>query len=162
MRSKTVHIYGWWTQTQTTMSHGTTPTWVARGHSTVTRPPLSTTVSPVWVASRFRRRETNFTDDVLSHSQPTRGGGHKMKHQGNSNHGGNFNRNNTNKPRYGPGGNSTTLANNTTINAASSRLPLPVPYDGKLIHTVAIYESVVVMHVDTCSPTNSSSPLMYT
>ena len=63
--------------------------------------------------------------------------------------------NNTNKPRYGPGGNSTTLANNTTI----SGLPLPAPYDGTLVHTVAIDLLVVAMHVDTCGPTDSQSPL---
>ena len=104
------------------------------------------------------RRETNFTDEVLNNNSPPGGGGggHKKKYQGNPNHGENFNRNSTNKPRYGPGGNNTTLANNTTINAASSGLPLPAPYDGTLIHTIAVDALVVAIHAaNTCSPTNS-------
>ena len=132
MGSKTAHTCGWWTPTQTTMSRGTTPTWVARGHSMITCIPG---------LGRFKiqipRRETNFTDGVLNNNHPP-GGGHKKKYQGNSNHEENLNRSNTNKSRYGPGGKNTTLANNTCINAASSGLPLPAPYDSTLIHTVAI------------------------
>ena len=54
MCSKVVHTCGWWIRTLTTMSRGTIPTWVARRHSTVTRPTLYTTASLVWVALRFR------------------------------------------------------------------------------------------------------------
>ena len=80
-------------------------------------------------------------------------------YQGNPNHGRNFNRSATNKPRYGPGGQSTTLANNTSINAASSGLPIPAPYDGTLTHTFAVDALVVAMHVNTCSPTDTPSSL---
>ena len=41
-----------------------------------------------------------------------------------------------------------------TINAASSGILLPAPYDGTLFHTVAVDALVVAMHVNTCSPTN--------
>ena len=129
-------------------------TWALYGHAIY---PLRDRIPGL---GRFKiqipRRITDFTDDVLNHNHPPGGGGgHKKKYQGNPNHGENFNRSSTNKPRYGPGGNNTTLANNTSINAASSGLPLPAPYDGTLIHTVAMDALVVAMHVNTCSPTNS-------
>ena len=54
MCSKAVHTCGWWIRTLTKMSSGTIPTWVAHGHSTVTRPTPYTTASLVWVALRFR------------------------------------------------------------------------------------------------------------
>ena len=109
-------------------------TWAQYGHATY---PLDDHIPGL---GRFKiqipRRVTNFTDEVLNNSHPP-GGGPRKKYQGNSNHGG-LNQNNTNKPRCGPGGNSTTLANNTTINDASSGLPLSAPYDGTLVHTVTI------------------------
>ena len=127
-------------------------TWAQYGHATY---PLHDHIPGL---GRFKiqipRRETNFTDDVLNNSHPP-GGSHKNKYQGNPNHKGKFNRSSTNKPRYGPGGNNTSLANNTSINAASSGILLPAPYDGTLFHTVAVDALVVAMHVNTCSPTNS-------
>ena len=131
-------------------------TWAQYGHATY---PLDDRIPGL---DRFKiqipRRETNFTDEVLNNNHPP-GGGHKKKYQGNPNHGGDFNRSATNKPRYGPGGNNTTLANNTSINAASSGLPPPVPYDGTLTHTIAVDALVVAIHVNTCSPTTTPTPL---
>ena len=132
-------------------------TWAQYGHATY---PLHDRIPGL---SRFKiqipRRETNFTDEVLNNNHPPGGGGHKKKYQGNPNHGGNFNRSATNKPRYGSGGQNTTLANNTSINATSSGLPLPAPYDGTLTHAVAVDALVVAMHVNTCSPTDTPSSL---
>ena len=64
MCSKVVHTGGWWIRTLTIMSRGTIPTWVARGHSMVTRPTLYTTASLVWVALRFRYRVVKLTSQT--------------------------------------------------------------------------------------------------